>query len=95
MSERPEAKTIIAMRVMHLDDRGLTALQKVQEIIDDLAVHGYKIVDTAEIERMRTALKEIATMKPSHIVDGFVHGPALLLSNCQRKASAALGQRSP
>lgn len=43
-----------------------------------------------EIERLRAALKKIATMKPEPIAEGFVHGPALLLSHCQREARQAL-----
>jgi len=47
-----------------------------------------------ENTRLRAALKEIATMKPSRIAPGFVHGPALLLSNCQRIARKALRAKS-
>lgn len=43
-----------------------------------------------EIERLQAALKEIATMKPSTIAPGIQHGPALLLSNCQRLARRSL-----
>lgn len=47
-----------------------------------------------EIERLRKVLKEIAAMKPSQIapstMPGLVHGPALLLSNCQWFARRAL-----
>lgn len=46
----------------------------------------------ARIERLESALREIAKMKPSRIADGLVHGPALLLANCQRVARAALKQ---
>lgn len=46
-----------------------------------------------EIERLRAALTKIAKMKPEPIADGFVHGPALLLSNCQREAHDALKSR--
>ena len=42
------------------------------------------------------ALAEIENMKPSEIapetMPGFVHGPALLLANCQRIARAALAK---
>lgn len=44
----------------------------------------------AEIKRLRFALTVIKKMKPTEIADGFVHGPALLFSNCQRVARDAL-----
>jgi hypothetical protein len=48
----------------------------------------------AERDRLRGALKEIADMKPSELaaetMPGLVHGPALLLGNCQRIARQAL-----
>ena len=47
-----------------------------------------------EIEKYRGALDEIANMKPSEIaaktMPNLVHGPALLLANCQRIARRAL-----
>lgn len=43
-----------------------------------------------ENERLRAALETIAKMKPEPIAEGFVHGPTLLLSNCQRIAREAL-----
>lgn len=50
--------------------------------------------DAKEIARLRAALKEIACMKPVELAPktfpGLVHGPALLLQNCQRIARAAL-----
>jgi hypothetical protein len=47
-----------------------------------------------EIDRLRGVLKAIASMKPSELAPetfpGLVHGPALLLGNCQRLAREAL-----
>lgn len=50
--------------------------------------------DSARIAALEDALRQIATMKPSPIVPGIVHGPALLLSNCQRIARRALRKKS-
>lgn len=43
-----------------------------------------------EREIYREALVVIKDMKPSRIVEGIVHGPQLLLDNCQRIARCAL-----
>jgi len=47
-----------------------------------------------EMERMRSALIRIRDMQPSELAPetfpGLVHGPALLLENCQRIAREAL-----
>lgn len=36
------------------------------------------------------ALQHIKRMKPTQIVEGIVHGPQLLLDNCQREARRTL-----
>jgi hypothetical protein len=41
-------------------------------------------------ELYRKALMKIKDMKPTEIAEGIVHGPQLLLNNCQRVAREAL-----
>ena len=54
---------------------------------------------TDELKKLREALEQIRDMKPSELAPetfpGLVHGPALLLSNCQRIARNALRKSKP
>lgn len=45
------------------------------------------------VAALEAGLREIASMKPGPIGDGFVHGPALLLGNCQRIARRVLRRK--
>lgn len=74
--------------MMSEDLVGMARAAEKDDRLSDGALYG-KL--TNEIERLRAALTKIAEMKPESICDsGFVHGPVLLLSNCQREARAAL-----
>ncbi len=46
--DMPDAEHVIVLRLMHLNGRRLTHLQKAREIIADLLVHGFKIVVSGE-----------------------------------------------